>query len=63
MIEKLKDNREITDEDINLITRKFNNFLVILKLVRDDENKCRQSLSNYHILQFQRTMEEFNIEL
>ncbi len=62
-IEQMKETWNITDENINLITRKFNNFLVVLKLVRDDENDCRQSLSNYHILQFQKTMKELNIEL
>ena len=63
MIEELKESGNVTDENINLVTTKFNNFLVVLKLVRDDENDCRQSLSNYHILQFQKTMKEFNIEL
>jgi hypothetical protein len=63
MVSKLKENKEILPEDFTAITQKFNNILVILKLVRDDENECKQNLSNYHINQFKNALEEYNIAL
>jgi len=63
MFSTLKEDTDLTPADFELITKKFNNLLVILKLVRDDENECKQSLSNYHIMQFQNTMAEFGINL
>lgn len=63
MVATLKKEANLTIEDLNFLTKRFNNILIILKLVRDDENECKQNLSNYHILQFQRAMAEYGIEL
>lgn len=61
MISKLKEDVNLTSTDLNFITNKFNNFLVILKLLRENNNVCQQNLSNYHIMQFQETLGEFGI--
>jgi hypothetical protein len=37
--------------------------LVILKLIRDDDNYCKQNLSNYHLTQFQESLELYDINL
>lgn len=63
VLDKMKHNYEMTPENITEISKKFDNFLVILKLLRDDENECKQNLSNYHIGQFKRALEEFNLTL
>jgi hypothetical protein len=63
MVATLKSDKNLTQEDFNILTKRFNNILVILKLVRDDDNECKQNLSNYHILQFQRAMVDYGIEL
>lgn len=63
VLNKVKNNPAITPEDIAEITKKFDSFLVILKLLRDDDNTCKQNLSNYHISQFKQTVEEFNLDI
>ncbi|HBB03996.1 TPA: hypothetical protein DCZ39_03820 [Patescibacteria group bacterium] len=63
LFDKVKLNRSITPEELTQITKKFDNFLIILKLLRDDDNICKQNLSNYHIVQFKNTLEELKINL
>lgn len=63
VLDKVKHNYSMSSGDIDEITKKFDNFLIILKLLRDDDNICKQNLSNYHISQFQRALEEYNISL
>ena len=61
VLDKVKRDYKITKADIADITEKFDNFLIILKFLRDDDNTCKQNLSNYHITQFKRALEEYNI--
>ncbi len=63
ILDKLKHDYKISKNDIDEITKKFDSFLVILKLLRDDDNVCKQNLSNYHISQFQDSLKEFKISL
>jgi len=63
ILDKVKNNHTITDTEVTQVTKKFNNFLVVLKLLRDDDNTCKQNLSNYHVSQFKRTLQEYNISL
>lgn len=63
VLDQVKHDTTLTTSDIDSITKKFDNFLVILKLLRDDDNSCKQNLSNYHISQFTRILEEFDIDL
>lgn len=63
MVSTLKRDASLTESDLTLLTKKFNNILIILKLVRDNDNECKQNLSNYHILQFQKTMAEYDINI
>ncbi len=51
----------LTEDEINSLTKEFNNFLVILKLVRDDDNECEQNLSNYYMSKFRKSLIEYNL--
>ena len=61
ILDKVEKNRRLTNGEITEITDKFDNFLIILKLLRDDDNACKQNLSNYHITQFTRALDEYEI--
>jgi len=63
VLDKVKSNYTMTKSNIDDITAKFDSFLVILKLLRDDDNACKQNLSNYHISQFARALEEYGIAI
>ncbi len=63
VLDKMKHNYQMTNENISDITKKFDNFLVVLKLLRDDDNVCKQNLSLYHISQFKRALKEYKISL
>ena len=62
IIDEVK-NTTMTKSDIQEITDKFDNFLVVLKLLRDDDNSCQQNLSNYHIRQFKQVLEKHDINI
>ena len=63
VLDKVKKDASLGSGDIAEITKKFDSFLIILKLLRDDDNTCKQNLSNYHISQFQRALEEYKISM
>lgn len=63
VLDKVKRDYKISKTDIDDITKKFDSFLIILKLLRDDDDTCKQNLSNYHITQFKSALEEYNISL
>lgn len=46
---------------IDKITEEFNDFLVILKLVQDDNNECEQNLSNYYMSKFRSNLIKYNL--
>ena len=48
VIKKLDSNHSINQTEFNSITIVYNNFLVVLKLVSDDDNDCEQNLGNYY---------------
>jgi hypothetical protein len=60
LFERIEDawlNKEIVEK----ITEEFNDFLVILKLVQDDDNQCEQSLSNYYMSRFKNNLIKYNL--
>ena len=63
VLNKVEKNKELSKTEISDITKKFDDFLVVLKLMRDDDNSCKQNLSNYHISQFTRMLSEYNLYL
>lgn len=46
---------------IDKVTQEFNDFLIILKLVRDDDNQCEQNLSNYYMSKFRNTLGKYDL--
>ncbi len=63
ILDKVKHDYKISKVDIDDITKKFDSFLIILKLIRDDDGICQQHLSNYHISQFKSALQEYKISL
>lgn len=61
VLDRIKNNASMTSDEISEVTKKFNSFLVVLKLIRDDDNTCKQNLSNYHISQFKSVLREYNL--
>lgn len=62
VLDKIKHNYSISSDELTEITKKFDSFLVVLKLLRDDDNICKQNLSNYHISQFKSVLLEYNLD-
>lgn len=61
ILDKVEKDKTLTKSEIDEITEKFDNFLIILKLLSDDNNVCKQNFSNYHITQFKRALDEYRI--
>lgn len=61
ILDKVEKNKRLTKAEVTEITDKFDNFLIVLKLIRDNDNVCKQNLSNYHISQFKRALDEYGI--
>jgi hypothetical protein len=54
-------NAWLNEDAITKVTEEFNDFLIILKLVRDDDNECEQNLSNYYMSKFRNTLKKYNL--
>lgn len=53
----------LSEEQLNDIAQNFDWFSVILKLLKDDNNLCKQNLSNYHLEQFKQSLDTYGISL
>ena len=60
LYEKISDSN-MTESDVKALTNDFNEFLVVLKLVRDDEWSCKQNLSNYYMSKFRNGLSKYNL--
>lgn len=61
VLSNIEKDKSLTKSELEAITNKFNNFLIILKLVRDNDNVCKQTLSNYHINEFKNIIEKHDL--
>jgi hypothetical protein len=61
VVKKLDTVHTLDQTELDSITKTYNNFLVVLKLVRDDDNDCKQNLGNYYMGVFTSTMENYGI--
>lgn len=59
MVKKLDTVDTLTQAELDEITKTYNNFLVVLKLVKDDDNQCSQNLGNYYMGLFETTMANY----
>jgi hypothetical protein len=63
-IMKSVEDSSLDDQQLQDIARKFDNFTVILKLLRENDNVvCKQNLSNYHLEQFRQSLKDYWIQL
>jgi len=53
----------LSEIELQDIAQKFDSFSVILKLIKDDNNECKQNLSNYHLEQFKQSLDTYGISL
>lgn len=60
IISELKD-RNLTSEQMQDFMKTYSNFFVVVKLLGDDDNSCKQNLSNYYIKQFQDELMQYGI--
>ena len=61
VIKKLDSVHTLDQTELDAITKTYNNFLVVLKLMKDDDNSCKQNLGNYYMGLFKSTMEKYGI--
>ncbi len=53
----------LSEIELQDLAQKFDSFAVILKLIKDDDNSCKQNLSNYHLEQFKQSLDTYGIEI
>jgi hypothetical protein len=51
----------MTQKDVEALTSDFNEYLVVLKLLRDDEWVCKQNLSNYYTSKFMNGLMKYDL--
>ena len=61
MVKRINGVHSLSQSEVDDITKTYNNFLIVLKLVRDDDNECKQNLGNYYMGLFKSTMENYGI--
>ncbi|MBO4516037.1 hypothetical protein J5751_01030 [bacterium] len=50
------ENKKLPQYAIDEITQDLNNFLIVVKLVKDDNNECKQNMTQYYINKFKKTL-------
>lgn len=60
LYEKIEDSN-MTQKDVEALTSDFNEYLVVLKLLRDDEWVCKQNLSNYYTSKFMNGLMKYDL--
>lgn len=53
---KVQEKTTLSQAELNIVADAVNNFLVVIKLVDDDENYCEQKMSTYYLSQFEQLM-------
>jgi len=53
--------KNLSEKQVEFIMNKYENFLIVLKLLKDSDSICEQNLSNYHISQLQFALEKYGI--
>ena len=55
------DGKAFRQSELDEIFEDLNNFLIIVKLVKDDENACKQNMSQYYINRFKKTLIKYKL--
>ena len=53
---KVQEKTALSQTELNTVAEAVNNFLVVIKLVDDDNNNCEQKMSTYYLSQFEQLM-------
>lgn len=53
------ENKKLPQYALDEITEDLNNFLMIVKLVKDDNDECKQNRSQYYVNRFKNTLEQY----
>ena len=60
LVERLKW-KELSQDVIDEIFEDLNKFLIVVKLVKDDNNTCKQNMSQYYINRFKKALIKYNL--
>lgn len=60
LFEKIE-NKNLSQHALDEITEDLNNFLIVVKLVKDNNNQCKQNMTQYYINRFKNTLEKHGI--
>lgn len=55
LVQKLE-KKDLSQKALNEISEDLNNFLIIVKIVKDDDNECKQNMTQYYINRFKKTL-------
>ena len=53
--------KNLPQETLNTITEDLNNFLIIVKLVKEDNNSCKQNMTHYYVNKFRKTLIKYEL--
>ena len=53
--------QKLEQREIDEITEDLNNFLMVVKIVKDDENDCKNNMNQYYINRFKKTLIRYNL--
>lgn len=55
------ESKNLSQNALDEIAEDLNNFLIVVKLVKDDNNQCKQNMTQYYINRFKNTLEKHGI--
>ena len=61
LLVKRIEGKAFSQRDLDEIFEDLNNFLIVVKLVKDDENACKQNMSQYYINRFKKTLIKYKL--
>ena len=61
LLVKRIEGKAFSQRDLNEIFEDLNNFLIVVKLVKDDANECKQNMSQYYINKFKKTLIKYKL--
>ena len=61
LLVKRIDGKAFSQKDLDEIFEDLNNFLIVVKLVKDDNNACKQNMSQYYINRFKKTLIKYKL--
>jgi len=60
LVERME-NKRLPQYAIDEIAEDLNNFLIIVKLVKDDNNECKQNMTQYYTNRFKKALIKYDL--